>query len=116
MGQAVRIIELSEYRVAELEKADLPTELGERLWQTYSAQIEVEFPSPKTAQRWQLTSKGWVGQIPLDASVQLALMPKVPLSNVFGMLEYAYSLKSFRFLDEIRDVHDSEYTWPIQPA
>jgi len=71
----------------------------EALWQHYGPQVTVEFPSPKTQGRWRLTNQGWVGQIPLTQDFQIALQPKLPLSNLFGMLEVAYRLAGLRFLD-----------------
>jgi 5-methylcytosine-specific restriction enzyme subunit McrC len=48
-------------------------------------------------------SKGWVGHIPLAKDLSIALKPKVELTNIFHMLEYAYRLKSFKFLDGITE-------------
>jgi 5-methylcytosine-specific restriction enzyme subunit McrC len=42
---------------------------------------------------------GWVGTIPLTAVFHLHLLPKVPIHNLFRMLEYAYALQSFHLLD-----------------
>jgi 5-methylcytosine-specific restriction enzyme subunit McrC len=58
----------------------------------------VEFPSPKTGGDWQLTAQGWVGYIPVSTEITLALRPKVKLSNLFRMLEYAYRLQGIKFL------------------
>jgi len=96
-----RTIELKEYRPTQLHREEFCYDLGEKLWQTYSNQvIDVEFPSPRTGNQWQLTSQGFVGHIPLSPEVALSLQPKVPLGNLFAMLEYAYNLKSFRFLED----------------
>jgi len=96
-----RTIELKEYRPTQLHREEFCYDLGEKLWQTYSNQgIDVEFPSPRTGNQWQLTSQGFVGHIPLSPEVALSLQPKVPLGNLFAMLEYAYTLKSFRFLED----------------
>jgi len=73
--------------------------VGEILWRNYGSQVAVDFPSPKTDGQWQLTSQGWVGHIPLSPELAIALNPKVCLSNLFQMLEYAYRLESFRFLE-----------------
>ncbi len=73
-------------------------EEGTHIWERYKDQIEVEFPSPKTNDAWELTSKGWVGYIPAGPDFALALRPKVQLKNLFQMLEYAYRLRSLRFL------------------
>ncbi len=95
---APRLIELTEYQPKVLPAAELPPEVGQLLWRNYGRQVEVEFPNPKTEQQWRLNSQGWVGHIPLTSEFQLVLHPRVELSNLFGMLEYAYNLKSFHFL------------------
>ena len=94
-----RIIEVTEYQPKLVPVQELPYELGEQLWRDHSNSIEVQFPSPRTGNQWQLRSLGVVGHIPLSPNLSLHLRPKVPMANVFGMLEYAYGLKSFRFLD-----------------
>jgi 5-methylcytosine-specific restriction enzyme subunit McrC len=50
-----------------------------------------------------LTSLGWVGYIPLAGDVHFSLVPKVPIQNLFGMLEYAYRLKGLRTLEGLID-------------
>jgi 5-methylcytosine-specific restriction enzyme subunit McrC len=89
----MRTLELIEYVPTLLPRADLMDALGELLWERYSSQIDVEFPSPKTKNKWELTSRGWVGYIPLSAELGISIHPKVPLRNLFGMWEYAYRLK-----------------------
>jgi 5-methylcytosine-specific restriction enzyme subunit McrC len=107
-----RVIPLREFIPALLARDALSDDQGTMLWHSYRAQVHVEFPSPKTDGRWQLTSQGWVGQIPLDDGVVLTLEPKVDVGNLFRMLEYAYQLRSFRFLDgligsqSLADVYD----------
>ena len=86
-----------------LPAVELPPEVGQLLWRNYGRQVEVEFPNPKTEQQWRLTSQGWVGHIPLTSEFQLVLQPRVALANLFGMLEYAYNLKSFHFLPGLVD-------------
>lgn len=100
------VYELTEY-ASEFFAADLiPLELGTLLWKSYGAKgalrkgvVDVDFPTPITNGQWQLTSQGWVGYIPLSADLGFRLQPKVGLANIFGMLEYAYKLESFHFLD-----------------
>ena len=95
-----QIIELKEYQTTKLPADGLSAELGEKLWRTYDGRgINVQFPNLGTANQWEITSQGQVGYIPLSPEVALSLQPKVPLSNLFAMLEYAYNLKSFRFLE-----------------
>jgi len=97
-----KIIKLKEYEPKRFQCGDFAV-FGEDLWRNYSNQVTVDFPSPKTDGQWQLTSQGWVGYIPLDKELIVALAPKVELTNLFRMLEYAYRLKSFKFLEEMVD-------------
>ena len=94
-----RIIELREYEPLLCSSDVISTEASERLWLEYGAKIDVEFPSPRTGGRYRITPLGWVGQIPLSPDLHLAILPKIPLANVFRMFEYAYRLKGFGFLD-----------------
>jgi 5-methylcytosine-specific restriction enzyme subunit McrC len=95
---AAFIIELTEYVPKKLEREEITPVIEEALWRNYKNQVKVEPPSFQTGGKWKLTSQGWVGHIPLTPEFHLALLPKVQLKNLFGMLEYAYQLKSFRFL------------------
>jgi 5-methylcytosine-specific restriction enzyme subunit McrC len=103
-----RIIELTEYVPKKLEREEITPEIEEALWRHYKNQVKVESPSFQTGGKWKLTSQGWVGHIPLTPKFHLALLPKVQLKNLFGMLEYAYQLKSFRFLEGLIDCQSLE--------
>ena len=96
-----RTIDLIEYQPRRLARTELAETAGELLWRRYQAQVGVDFPSPKSDGQWQLTALGWAGYIPLSPELGLSLQPKVPLTNLFRMLEYAYGLQSFRFLPEL---------------
>ncbi len=93
-----RVVELAEYEPRRLARSELPADIGETLWRYYGSQVAVEFPSPKTGDRWELTLLGWAGTIPLTPEYHFSLRPRTPLTNLFGMLEYAYGLKSFYLL------------------
>jgi 5-methylcytosine-specific restriction enzyme subunit McrC len=97
-----RIIPLTEYEPTRFAPSEIPTEVGETLLRHYQNQLEVEFPTPKTDGQWQLRSLGWVGHIPLTPEFHFALQPKVPLANIFRMLEYAYRLE-FKILAGLID-------------
>jgi 5-methylcytosine-specific restriction enzyme subunit McrC len=86
------IIRLTEHTPLRLAAADLPAAVAELLWRHYPHQVAVDFPSPKTNNQWQLTGQGWVGAIPLTPDFRLELQPKVALTNLWQMLEYAYDL------------------------
>jgi len=96
-----RIIVLKEYEPLKLSNDDLTHELGQILWNRYKKQVSIETPSFKTNDEWHITSLGWVGYIPLSEDLHFSLQPKIPLSNLFLMLEYAYNLKSFEFIEGI---------------
>ncbi len=88
----VHTIELQEHMPCSLPAEALSQQAGELLWAKYEEKIQVEPPTFKTNNQWRLTSQGWVGHIPVDEFVHLLITPKVKLSNLFRMLEYAYKL------------------------
>lgn len=97
-----QFITLQEYGSRRLPAEALQAQDGALLWRRYDAErgiIQVVFPSPRTGGQWELTALGWVGHIPLTPELALILEPKVPLHNLWGMLEVAYGLQSFHFLD-----------------
>ena len=95
---ASKQIILTEYQPLRLAREALSTDDGLRIWHSYGAQVAVEFPSPKTGDSWQLTANGWVGVAPVTHDLTLLIGPRVPLSNLFGMLEYAYDPRGVRWL------------------
>ena len=96
-----REIGLIEFRPEYIDRSLLSDEIGRKLWRDHGQKLLVEFPSPKTENRWKLTSFGWVGYIPLTPALSIRLHAKVPLGNIFRMLEYAYRLKSFHLLEGV---------------
>jgi len=99
-----RVIELEEYKPLRLDEGELDRTDADALWRLYGgSRIGIEYPTPKTDDQWELTSLGWVGYIPLTSGFHLNLQSKVPLDNIFGMLEYAYNLKSFEVLEGVHD-------------
>jgi 5-methylcytosine-specific restriction enzyme subunit McrC len=92
---------LTEYVPLRLPADTLSAMEGEALWQRYGKYVAVEFPSPKTEGQWQLTSQGWIGYLPLSPRIGLSLQPKVPLQNLFRMIEIAYGLEPLHVSDEL---------------
>jgi 5-methylcytosine-specific restriction enzyme subunit McrC len=99
---APRIIELTEYQTRTFDEEELTEAVGKALHASYGKQIAVQPPSFLNNRCWQLTSQGWVGYIPLTNSFHLSIVPKVPVSNLFRMLEYAYRL-DFKILEGLTD-------------
>ncbi len=97
-------ITLVEFQTHALDAEKLPEREAHHIHIQFGDKVTVEWPTPKTNNLWQLTSKGWVGYIPLGKYGGISLKPKVPLANLFGMLEYAYDLRSFRLLEGLYDM------------
>ena len=87
-----RTLELREHEPLLLLAEHLTSAHGESILQRYGKQIDVEFPTPRTRNRWRLTSQGWVGAFRVDAETTLVVTPKVPVNNLGRMLLYAYDL------------------------
>jgi 5-methylcytosine-specific restriction enzyme subunit McrC len=93
------LIEVHEHSPREFARDELDAGFANAVWSRYRQYVDVDFPTPKTSDRWRLTAKGCVGFLPVDDRYGLVLQPKVPVANLFRMLEYAYGLDSFRFLE-----------------
>ncbi|MEI6444373.1 MAG: restriction endonuclease [Nostocales cyanobacterium ELA583] len=107
----LRVIEITEYQNKSFSRDEISEEVGIILYEKYKNQVDVDFPSPKTRYQWKLTAKGWVGYIPINSDLALKINPKVPIKNLFGMLEYAYNLhdsKSFKFLQGLMNCESVE--------
>lgn len=103
MNNSASVIDLVEYECRFLPQSELTEEEAHRIYLQFDGKIEVEWPTPKTDNRWQLTSLGWVGFVPLGENRGISLQPKVTLGNLFRMLEHAYDLRSFKLLEGLYD-------------
>ena len=103
VNETDEIIRLVEYQTCNLALSEFTEEDAQRVFLQFGGKITVEWPTPKTANQWQLTSQGWVGFVPLSDKRGISLQPKVPLNNLFRMLEYAYDIASFKLLDRLYD-------------
>jgi 5-methylcytosine-specific restriction enzyme subunit McrC len=88
-------IRLTEYQRQTFPADALDQDTVRLLSRDFAAQVAVTPPSFLNHDRWELTSLGYVGQIPVSPDLRLVLEPKVPLANLFQMLEYAYRLARF---------------------
>jgi len=93
----MQIIDLEEETPQIMSRSELRQDSVEALHRLHHERVSIEFPSPLDTQNYVLRSKGCVGTIVLPGVI-LRIRPKVPISNLFLMLEYAYKLKSFDFL------------------
>ena len=88
------MITLEEYARTEVSKRILTRQMAQSLKDSYSRMIDIQ--SSWDGNSWELTSKGYVGYIPLSDDVHLILKPRIPVMNVFRMLEYAYRVDLFK--------------------
>src|SRR5687767_13609846 len=94
------IIEITEYENKLFQLYEIPYSARVELYEKYKIQVDIELISYKKEEHGKLKAKGWVGYIPVTPEFHLKINPKVSIQNLFGMLEYAYNLKGFRFLLE----------------
>lgn len=107
-GSAPSALVLTEFQERSFSSNELSDDLGQQLWEQYGRsprRIEVEFPSPKTDGQWRLKNQGYVGLLPIGPDRVLSLQPKVPIANVFRMLEYAYRLDAFHGPEDVVGSH-----------
>ena len=103
----MRTLELQEEELEYLSQAELTT--SEVLALQATGKFEIEPASFLNGNRYGIRSRGWVGHVLAGEDLLVRILPKVPVSNLFRMLEVAYGLQSFRFLDgdtEIESIED----------
>ncbi|GIV76221.1 McrC family protein [Litorilinea aerophila] len=98
-GHPLQVVTLVAYEPCRLPAEALPAEAVAWLWQHHSHRVQIEPPSFKTQGQWQLTAQGWAGYIPLTPNLALALVPRLPIPNLFRLLAYAYDLAGVCSLD-----------------
>ena len=65
-----------------------------------SARIaKLEFPNPLNGGQFVLEPLNVIGLIPLSRRTMVRITPKIPIANLFGMMERVYDLPSLRFDD-----------------
>lgn len=92
-------IELIEYKPCNIPRDRIPQEIIDQLKDNYKNKFKINLKYTTKGDEWQIISQGWVGYIPINNDWNFHIKPKVPITNIFKMLDYAYNLKSFQFLD-----------------
>jgi 5-methylcytosine-specific restriction enzyme subunit McrC len=87
-----RILEFVEYEPFLLEKSGISENAAAAIFRKFGSKLTIESPGPATDQMWRLISNGWVGHLPVSNDLALSITPRVPLANIFRMLEYAYNV------------------------
>lgn len=94
-----RIIELVEYQSCLLDPEMIHSDEADYLFRKYRSNVTIDWPSPKTNNQYKITAQGWVGYLGVPSGLAVHLLPKTGVQNLFGMMEYAYDLKSFKLLE-----------------
>ena len=104
---STRHLNMREYETVSLPADQLSAWEGEQLWRSLDQngkKLSVAFPSPKTENTWQLTARGWVGQINFSRQRSLTIQPKLPIRRLFDLWEVAYDLRLAHLLDGLTTV------------
>jgi len=88
-------IELEEGEAKEIPRQEMQEGIARIIYENYGSQISVDFPT-MVKDRYTLKSQIYVGQIPISDECRLIINPKVSISNIFQMLEYAYDLRPYK--------------------
>lgn len=108
MSDASKVIELPEYEPKRFTESELPEHVLGEIRSQYEKQVDINWLSPSVDETWELVNDGYAGRVNLPDDWTLVLEPKVTLSNLFGMLEYAYDLESAEFLEGTYDADSIE--------
>jgi len=86
---------LNEHKQTEFP-GELLAPFADEIHEHYSDYIDISTPC-FGRRTWILKPRGYVGYLPFQGGV-IEIQPKVSISNLFGMLEIAYDLESFKVL------------------
>ena len=95
----MRVVNLTEYEEMRVPRHELSQDDALGIHSTCGDWMDVEWPSPLNDNSYVFTPRDLVGQVPVTHDLYVRVAPKVPIANLFRMLEYAYDLKSFAFLE-----------------
>lgn len=90
------IIELQEGEPKYLPSSSLNESLARAIYS--SKKFGFEYPTPANNHQFTIVSPNLVGQVPVGKECLIRIAPKVPIHNLFLMLEVAYNLRSFQLL------------------
>ena len=93
----MKTIDLVEETATQFAPGQLPESAAIEIER--SEKFKVEFVHVAGEFFRQIRPRGWVGHIPINNELLVRVTPKVPIDNIFRMLEVAYQLKSFQFFD-----------------
>lgn len=87
----VRSLELTEHQAKSVDASILTRTDALLLDSRFRGYVRIS-PTLSGA-TWDLTPGDWIGRLPISNDLVLYIQPKVPLQNVFGMLDVAYEAR-----------------------
>lgn len=97
MPVIIRELELREAEWSRIEGAMLTEIEAQQLERTRL--IEVQYPNFKNGYTYSIRSLRSVGIIPIHRGLLVRILPKVPVANLFALVEVAYRLPSLQFYE-----------------
>ncbi len=97
MSVGARTIELVERVPLDVDAGEQSLATARALLRVMKGYVAITPPNPLGSNQWRFVSEGWIGQVPLLGDLILVIRPKVPLGNLFRMIEVAYRLRSLEF-------------------
>lgn len=94
------ILELREEEDCLISIDDLDRTSARSIYDLYNGKVSISEPTFASPDNYTLRSKGYIGHLPINNDFLIKISPKVPVSNIFGMLEYAYNLESFKIFED----------------
>lgn len=91
----MHLIELEEEQPFRLRTGLLDQAEALRLHHRHHRLIQVDFPNPLHPAHYLLRARGWAGQFS-SGGLHIVLKPKIPLANLFGMMETAYRFEGLQ--------------------
>lgn len=105
MNLARQRIDLAERGSRDLPRQEFSREMADWVARVYDKRVKVLRSSRGG---WQLQATAWVGILPLGPGHSLYIEPKVPIHNLFRMLEWAWgaNFQAFEGLEELTNLQD----------
>lgn len=104
MPETKIFLELQEGLPKKIPEQQLDELMARAIFRT--GEFDFQFPTFANERHYILTSKDLIGHIPVGHNCAVQIKPKVPVLNLFHMLEVAYDLQSFRLFDGVVHVED----------
>lgn len=102
----VRTIDIPEWKPKSLRADEFDRSLA--IAAAATKLVDVEYPNYGNGDTYVLTAKATVGLVRISKDCMLRVLPKVPVKNLFGMLEMVHDLPSLRFYQGIGHVESVE--------